>query len=124
MKSAVAGFELAATSFCGWTAVTGCYRMLPMSSIARAPNQQALSPLTSRLALAPQSRICICNGISVPRQGKHRLLLERWKGMSVNDLNTDMWAKLRDESKVQGHLSRATLDEQQQKIRASRVRTQ
>ena len=31
------------------------------------------------------------------------------KGMSVNDLNTEMWAKLRDESKVQGHFSRATM---------------
>ena len=31
------------------------------------------------------------------------------KGMSVNDLNSEMWAKLRDESLVQGPFSRATM---------------
>ena len=31
------------------------------------------------------------------------------KGMSVNDLNKEMWAKLTDESKVQGPFSRATM---------------
>ena len=31
------------------------------------------------------------------------------KAMSVHDLNTEMWAKLRDESKVQGHFCRATM---------------
>ena len=31
------------------------------------------------------------------------------KGMCVNDLNNDMWAKLREESRVEGYLCRATL---------------
>ena len=39
------------------------------------------------------------------------------KGMSVHDLNTEMWAKLRDESKVQGHFCRATMTQKKNAVK-------
>ena len=39
------------------------------------------------------------------------------KTMSVHDLNTEMWAKLRDESKVQGHFCRATMTQKKNAVK-------
>ena len=39
------------------------------------------------------------------------------KTMSVHDLNTEMWAKLRDESKVQGHFCRATMPQKKNAVK-------